>query len=90
MRQPAIRTEQLGRIYKLKPSRKEKREARREGKKDALPKALVALDEELRRVRARARQPDEQRLFESLLPTVALTIEEVQRQIEKWNLPPHG
>jgi ABC-2 type transport system ATP-binding protein len=45
VRQPAIRTEQLGRIYKLKPSRKEKREARREGKKDPLPKALVALDD---------------------------------------------
>jgi hypothetical protein len=51
------------------------------------PAWLLALDEELRRVRAGARQPDEQRLFESLLPTVELTIEEVQRQIEKWNLP---
>jgi hypothetical protein len=53
------------------------------------PAWLLALDEELRRVRSGARQPDEQRLFESLLPTIELTIEEVQRQIEKWNLPSH-
>ncbi len=51
------------------------------------PAWLLALDEELRRVRAGTRQPDEQRLFEALLPTVELTIEDVQRQIEKWNLP---
>ncbi len=52
------------------------------------PVWLLSLDEELRRVRAG--QPDEQRLFESLLPTVELTIEEVERQIEKWKLPPYG
>jgi ABC-2 type transport system ATP-binding protein len=45
LRQPAIKTEQLGRIYKLKPSRKEKREARREGQGEPLPKAMVALDD---------------------------------------------
>lgn len=40
----AIRTEQLGRIYKLKPSRKQKREARKEGRTEPLPTELVALD----------------------------------------------
>jgi ABC-2 type transport system ATP-binding protein len=44
-RESAIRTEHLGRIYKLKPSRKEKREARRAGRTDPLPKELVALDD---------------------------------------------
>jgi len=43
-REVAIRTEQLGRIYKLKPNRKERREARREGRTEPLPKALIALD----------------------------------------------
>ncbi len=44
-RQPAIRTERLGRIYKLRPSRKEKREARKRGETKPLPKELVALDD---------------------------------------------
>jgi ABC-2 type transport system ATP-binding protein len=43
-REVAIRTEQLGRIYKLKPNRKEKREARRAGRTEPLAKALIALD----------------------------------------------
>ena len=41
----AIRTEGLGRIYKLKPSRKQKREARQEGRTEPLPTELVALDQ---------------------------------------------
>lgn len=41
----AIRTEHLGRIYKLKPSRKQKRLARREGKGEPLVKELIALDD---------------------------------------------
>jgi ABC-2 type transport system ATP-binding protein len=44
-RQAAIRTEHLGRIYKLKPSRQQKREARREGRTEPLPKELIALDD---------------------------------------------
>jgi ABC-type uncharacterized transport system ATPase subunit len=44
-REWAIRTEHLGRIYKLKPSRKEKREARKAGRTDPLPKELIALDD---------------------------------------------
>jgi ABC-2 type transport system ATP-binding protein len=40
----AIRTENLGRIYKLKPSRKEKREAQKAGRTEPLPSELVALD----------------------------------------------
>jgi ABC-2 type transport system ATP-binding protein len=40
----AIRTEDLGRIYRLKPSRKEKREARKAGRTEPLPTELVALD----------------------------------------------
>jgi ABC-2 type transport system ATP-binding protein len=44
-RQPAIQTEQLARIYKLRPSRKEKREARKQGRTEPLPKELVALDD---------------------------------------------
>jgi ABC-2 type transport system ATP-binding protein len=43
-RQLAIRTEDLVRIYKLKPSRKEKREARRKGGQEPELKELVALD----------------------------------------------
>jgi ABC-2 type transport system ATP-binding protein len=43
-REVAIRTEQLGRVYKLKPNRKEKREARRAGRTEPLSKALIALD----------------------------------------------
>ena len=41
----AIRTEDLGRIYKLRPSRKQKREARQEGRTEPLPTELVALDQ---------------------------------------------
>jgi len=41
----AIRTEGLGRIYKLKPSRKQKREARHEGRTEPLPTELIALDQ---------------------------------------------
>jgi ABC-2 type transport system ATP-binding protein len=41
---PAIQTENLGRIYKAKPSRKEKRAARKEGQGKPLSRALVALD----------------------------------------------
>ena len=41
----AIRTEHLGRIYKLKPSRKQKQTARREGRTEPLPTQLVALDD---------------------------------------------
>lgn len=40
----AVRTEDLGRIYRLKPSRKQKREARKEGRTQPLPTELVALD----------------------------------------------
>jgi ABC-2 type transport system ATP-binding protein len=43
--QAAIQTEQLGRIYKLKPSRQQKREARREDRAEPLPKELVALED---------------------------------------------
>jgi ABC-2 type transport system ATP-binding protein len=42
--QPAIRTEQLGRLYKLKPSRKEKREARKLDRSHPVARELVALD----------------------------------------------
>jgi ABC-2 type transport system ATP-binding protein len=42
-KQAAIRTERLGRIYKLKPSRQQKREARQKGQTAPLPKELVAL-----------------------------------------------
>ena len=41
----AIRTEHLGRIYKLKPSRKQKQAARREGRTEPLSTQLVALDD---------------------------------------------
>jgi ABC-2 type transport system ATP-binding protein len=41
---PAIRTDNLGRIYRLRPSRKEKREARKAGCTEPLPTELVALD----------------------------------------------
>jgi ABC-2 type transport system ATP-binding protein len=41
----AIRTQDLVRVYKLKPSRKERREARRAGRQKLLPEALVALDQ---------------------------------------------
>ena len=41
----AIRTEDLGRVYKLKPSRKQKREARKEGRTEPLPVELVALED---------------------------------------------
>ncbi len=44
-RPSAIRTEDLVRVYKLKPSRKEKREARRVGRTEPLPRELVALDD---------------------------------------------
>ncbi|HNS52938.1 MAG TPA: ABC transporter ATP-binding protein [Anaerolineae bacterium] len=40
----AIRTEELGRVYKLRPSRKQKREARKEGRTEPLPAELVALE----------------------------------------------
>jgi ABC-2 type transport system ATP-binding protein len=43
-RQPAICTEELVRVYRLKPSRKEKREARRKGKEEPRTQELVALD----------------------------------------------
>ena len=43
-RPSAIRTENVGRIYKLKPSRKEKRDARKAGRTEPLPRELVALD----------------------------------------------
>jgi ABC-2 type transport system ATP-binding protein len=45
VRPQAIRTESLGRIYRLRPSRKEKREARRRGQTEPLPSELVALDD---------------------------------------------
>ncbi len=41
----AIQTEHLGRIYKLRPSRKQRRELRREGKLEEAIKTLVALDD---------------------------------------------
>jgi len=41
----AIRTEHLGRIYKLRPNRKEKRQARKQGQAKPLPKELHALDD---------------------------------------------
>jgi ABC-2 type transport system ATP-binding protein len=44
LKQPAIRTEHLGRIYRLKPSRKQKRDARKEGRGEPLPAELIALD----------------------------------------------
>jgi ABC-2 type transport system ATP-binding protein len=44
-RELAIRTEHLGRNYKLKPTRKEKREARKEGSKEPPATQLVALDD---------------------------------------------
>ncbi len=43
-REAAIRTERLERIYKLRPSRKEKRQARRAGQTEPLPEKLIALD----------------------------------------------
>ena len=43
-RPPAIRTENVGRIYKLKPSRKERRDAQKAGRTEPLPRGLVALD----------------------------------------------
>jgi ABC-2 type transport system ATP-binding protein len=42
-RQAAIRTERLGRVYKLKPTRQQKREARQEGRTAPLARELVAL-----------------------------------------------
>jgi len=41
----SINTECLGRTYKLKPTRKQKRDARREGKTEPLARELVALDD---------------------------------------------
>lgn len=43
-RESAIRTAQLGRVYKLRPSRKEKREARKQDRSQPLARELVALD----------------------------------------------
>jgi ABC-2 type transport system ATP-binding protein len=43
-RQASIRTERLGRIYKLKPSRQQKREARQAGRTAPLAKELIALE----------------------------------------------
>ncbi len=43
-RQLSIQTKQLGRVYKLRPSRKEKREARKRDQSQPLPRELVALD----------------------------------------------
>ena len=40
----AVRTEHLGRVYKLRPSRKERRAARKEGQRGLLVRELVALD----------------------------------------------
>ncbi len=44
-RQMSIRTEHLGRIYKLKPSRQQKREARKQRLGKPLARELVALDD---------------------------------------------
>jgi ABC-2 type transport system ATP-binding protein len=44
-RELAIRTEHLGRTYKLKPTRKQKREARKEGSKELAATQLIALDD---------------------------------------------
>ena len=52
------------------------------------PAWLLALEDEVRRVRRESRMVDEQRLFESLLPAVDLTIEEVQEQIDSWSRHP--
>ena len=52
------------------------------------PAWLLSLEEEVRRVRREARLVDEQQLFESLLPAVDLTIEDVQDQIEAWSRHP--
>lgn len=41
----AIRTEHLSRVYKLRPSRKQRREMRREGKREEAATSLVALDD---------------------------------------------
>jgi ABC-2 type transport system ATP-binding protein len=41
----AIRTEHLSRVYKLRPSRKQRREMRREGKPEEVARSLVALDD---------------------------------------------
>jgi len=48
-RPSAIRTENLVRIYKLKPSRKEKGKARKAGRMEPLPHELLALDEDTSR-----------------------------------------
>jgi len=52
------------------------------------PAWLLALEDEVRRVRREGRMVDEQRLFESLLPAVDLTIDEVQEQIDSWSRHP--
>ncbi|MCP4191466.1 MAG: hypothetical protein GY768_12645 [Planctomycetaceae bacterium] len=52
------------------------------------PAWLLSLEEEVRRVRREAKLVDEQQLFESLLPAVDLTIEDVQDQIEAWSRHP--
>lgn len=44
IREAAIRTQDLGRVYKLRPSRKERREARKSGQTEPPPRDLVALD----------------------------------------------
>jgi ABC-2 type transport system ATP-binding protein len=45
IRTAAIRAEHLGRIYKLKPSRKQRQAARKEGKTEPLARQLVALND---------------------------------------------
>ncbi len=52
------------------------------------PAWLAYLEEEVRRVRQTSKFFDEQQLFESLLPTITLSIEEVQEQIDTWGRYP--
>jgi hypothetical protein len=51
------------------------------------PAWLIALEEEVRRWRRRANSIDEQQVLQSILPAVALTIEDVQQQLNGWAAP---
>ena len=48
------------------------------------PAWLMALEDEVRRWRRRANSIDDQQVLQSILPAVALTIEDVQQQLNSW------
>ena len=51
------------------------------------PTWLLALEDEVRAVRRGLHGSEEHHLFEALLPTARLSIEDVQREIDQWDRP---